>query len=344
MKYLIEITHPHFVHFYKNIIKLLPSEKTIIACQNSGIILRLLDSLGFNYKIIGLKHYGITGKFYGQIKYFWEFCKIIKKENVDCFVGLSPSALLASKYCGIRNIYFDDDDLAVQPFTEYFTVPFADCVVTPSCLSHERYGKKHYTYRGYQELAYLSPNYFIPQKNIVEKYKIREPYIILRFNEFKAHHDIGHEGIKPQTKKKLVKLLKDKYQIVITSEGMLEKEFEQYRLDIDPIDIHNILYYAHMFIGDSQTMASEAAVLGTPSLRCNTFKDKIAYLNELEYCYSLAYSFLPNEEDMLLKKILSLINDNELKVKWAKRRDFMLQEKEDVNKKIVEIINSIVNK
>ena len=42
-----------------------------------------------------------------------------------------------------------------------------------------------------------------------------------------------------------------------------------------------------MFIGDSQTMTSEAAVLGVPSLRCNSFAGRISYINEQEFKYGL---------------------------------------------------------
>ena len=57
---------------------------------------------------------------------------------------------------------------------------------------------------------------------------------------------------------------------------------EKFKIRIKPDDIHHVLYFAEMFIGDSQTMAAEAAVLGTPSLRFSDFTGKLNYLNELE--------------------------------------------------------------
>jgi len=55
--------------------------------------------------------------------------------------------------------------------------------------------------------------------------------------------------------------------------------------------MHSLLYYATMFIGDSQTMTSEAAMLGTPSLKLNSFAGKLSVPNELEQKYQLCYSF-----------------------------------------------------
>ena len=53
--------------------------------------------------------------------------------------------------------------------------------------------------------------------------------------------------------------------------------------------MHHALYFAEMFIGDSQTMTAEAAVLGTPALRLNNFVGKLGYLNELERKFNLTY-------------------------------------------------------
>ena len=45
-----------------------------------------------------------------------------------------------------------------------------------------------------------------------------------------------------------------------------------------------------MYIGDSQSMAIEAALLGTPGIRFNDFNNKIGHLNELKNVYKLSTS------------------------------------------------------
>ena len=40
--------------------------------------------------------------------------------------------------------------------------------------------------------------------------------------------------------------------------------------------------FASLYIGDSQTMAAEAGVLGVPFVRFNDFVGRIGYLRELE--------------------------------------------------------------
>ena len=92
------------------------------------------------------------------------------------------------------------------------------------------------------------------------------------------------------------------------------------------------MYYATMFIGDSQTMTSEAAVLGTPSIRCNTFVGRIHYLEEEEYKYGLTYGFRPDQTEAMFQKIEELLVMPNLKQEWQARRQKMLSEKIDYSR------------
>ena len=88
--------------------------------------------------------------------------------------------------------------------------------------------------------------------------------------------------------------------------------------------------FATMFLGDSQTMTSEAAVLGIPSLRCNSFAGRISYLEEEEHKYGLTFAFLPNEFEQLIDKLNELIMMPNLNEEWQKRRKKLLNDKVDV--------------
>jgi uncharacterized protein len=330
-EFLIEIPHPHFVYFFREIIFKLGDKKVLITCQDSGIITHLLNNLGLEYVVIGKKYNGLLGKAYGQFLYFLKFIILIRKHNISKALGMSPGLALAAKVLGIKLFFFDDDDSAVQPITKRITIPLSSYIITPVCLSFEDYGKKHFTYNGLQELAYLSPTYFKPNHSKLKEYNLdKNKFIIIRFNDFKAHHDKGHSGIPKEVRQQLVNIFKNRFDVFITTEGELDKEFKPFQLKIDPSDIHQIMYFAFMYIGDSQTMASEAAVLGTPSIRCNTFKNKISYLNELEYTYKLTYAFLPTETDEMINKINDLLKVENLKDLWSKRKEYMLEQMEDV--------------
>jgi len=167
-----------------------------------------------------------------------------------------------------------------------------------------------------------------------------EKYFVLRFNSFKAHHDIGVQGLSLENKRKLIKLLKLHGKVFITAERNIDPEFAEYQINIPPHKMHSFLNYATMFIGDSQTMASEAAVLGVPSIRSNSFVGRIAYLEEEEHKYGLTFGFRPDETDKMFAKINELLDIPNLKQEWQNRRQRLLNDKIDVTAFLVWFIEN----
>jgi len=100
------------------------------------------------------------------------------------------------------------------------------------------------------------------------------------------------------------------------------------------------MYFATMYIGDSQTMAAEAAVLGTPSLRFNDFVGKLSYLEELEHTYGLTYGIKTDQPQKLLDKIEELLANPNLKEEWQEKRKKMLADKIDVTSFMVWLIEN----
>ena len=147
------------------------------------------------------------------------------------------------------------------------------------------------------ELAYLHPNHFTPDPKIVSGYglpvtedgKVLSPFFIMRFASLNAHHDSGIKGINTEIAQRLIDILAPHGTIYITSERPLEPQFEQYRIRINPLDMHHVMAFASLYIGDSQTMAAEAGVLGVPFVRFNDFVGRIGYLRELEDVYRLGF-------------------------------------------------------
>jgi len=99
---------------------------------------------------------------------------------------------------------------------------------------------------------------------------------------------------------------------------------------LKPEKIHSFIYYATMFIGDSQTMTAESAVLGTPAFKCNSFAGEMAVANEIEHKYGLSFSYKPEQFDEMLKQIEELLTIPDLKENWQVKRNTMLKDKIDV--------------
>jgi predicted glycosyltransferase len=220
----------------------------------------------------------------------------------------------------------------VQPLFVKWAHPFATELISPDVLKGKQKRKDVVYYPGYHELAYLHPNRFVADESVISDIGLKkgDPFFVLRFNAFKAHHDAGVSGISEDQKVELIHKLSPKGRVLISSEEELPVKFEPYRITIQQSKIHSLMYYATLFIGDSQTMASEAAVLGTPSLRCNSFAGRISYLEEEEHKYGLTFGFKPYEFDQLLKKIDDLLEIPDLKKEWSKRKQRLLDNKIDV--------------
>ncbi len=257
---------------------------------------------------------------------------MVHNNKIDIGIGTSINLAHISKLTKMKSIVLDDDDDEVQPLFVKFAHPFSDILLSPDVLKEKRKKKDTIFYSGYHELAYLHPNRFTPDKSILRETNLKpdEPFFIMRFNVFKAHHDIGAHGLSLEQKLKIINILKSYGRIFITTEREIEPELQKYQYRMSPEKIHHLLYYAKMFIGDSQTMTSEAGVLGTPAIRCNTFVGKISYLEEEEHKYGLTYGFTPDKFDKMLKKIKDLLKMPNLKQEWQKRRKQMLRDKIDV--------------
>ena len=217
--------------------------------------------------------------------------------------------------------------------------PFARHIVAPEGCSTGKWEKKTLRYPGYHELAYLHPHHFTPDRGKIEKLiDLTKPYFIIRFSRLNAHHDEGKSGITDQLAQRIIQLLEPCGNIYITSERELPGALQHYRLKINSIDMHHALYYAHMCIGDSQTMTAEAAVLGTPALRFNDFVGRLGYLEE--HKYGLTYGIKTSAPEALYQKIQELVNMPDLKQQWQQRRQKMLAEKIDVTRFMVQLIEN----
>jgi predicted glycosyltransferase len=181
----------------------------------------------------------------------------------------------------------------------------------------------------------LHPATFSPDHRIVQKYFSKEQkYFLIRLVSFTAGHDIemAHGGLRINELHKLIGILEKHGRVFITSESKIPAEFEKYKLIIDVKDIHHILAFAYLFIADSQSMIMEAAMLGTPSIRYNSFVGKISVLEELENEYGLTTGIHNSKPDLLIKKVEELLKIQDLRKEFITRKLKMLSDKIDVNR------------
>lgn len=339
MKIIVEIGHPAHVHHFKNMIWQLEKKgHQIQLCaidkENS---LDLLDIYGFNYKILGVNRgKGIASKIPLLIESELKMFKIAKEFKPDLFITrASPASIHTSKLFRKTSISFSDTEHAT--LVASITFPFVDAIFTPSCYKRDL-GKKHIRYNGYHELAYLHPNYFTPNPEVLNKLGLSEDdtFIILRFSSWGAHHDRGHHGI--QNKIEFVKELEKYGRVLITSEDELDDTLEKYRIKVSPEKLHDLLYYASLYVGDGATTAVESAILGTPSIYVSSLVGTMGNFIELEEKYGLLFNY--KDSDEALNKAVELLQKSGLKEEWKPKRERLLDDKIDVTAFMVKVVEN----
>lgn len=341
MNILIDIGHPAHVHLYRNaavdLVK--RGHKIVIAVRDRGIICELLKSYGLDYVIASKAKTSRAGLALELIEHDWHILKLTIKHDIDILLGSSVSISHVSCITKARSIVLSEDDADYVKTFSRLTYPFCDTIVIPDCL-RDNLTAKHVTHNSYHELAYLHPNHFTPDPTVLTELQLvqGEAFFLLRLVAFKAHHDFTHRGLKITTIRTIIELLSAKGKVFVSSEGDVPEEFRQYEIHIPSHRMHHAMYYAVLLVSDSQTMTIEAAVLGTPAIRCNSFVGRCSVIQELEHKYALAYSFLPDNTDQMLQRIAELLNMPDLDEQWNLRREKLLQDKIDAANWITDFV------
>ena len=345
MRILIDIGHPKDVNTLKNIILDLEKKghKVKIFATNKENVFQKLDAYGFDYDCG--KHYeGLIKKTFSIFENDFLLYRISKGFRPDIFVG--PGSVSMAHVSKLRRKpYIAFIDVEGAKLAIALLRPFTDVILTPSCFINNL-GKKQVRFNSYFELAYLHPNNFKPDPSVLKELDLREndKFILMRISSLDAFHDIGAKGMGFNSREELreyIKNLEDYGDVFLTSEIELNKEFDNYELKIPINELQNCIYYSTMYIGDGASMASEAAVLGVPSIYVTNTR-RWGFINDLEKNYGLLYTF-SNREDAL-EKAVELLEDEKLKENWQKKREKMLSEKIDMAKFITEFIEKYERK
>ncbi|HPF37678.1 MAG TPA: hypothetical protein P5081_05020 [Phycisphaerae bacterium] len=271
--------------------------------------------------------------------------RLQRRRRIDCWFTKYGAACIAARLTGRRSVAFNDDDADVVPLIAATAYPFANTVLATHVTRMGRYERRSRRFRGNFELLYLHPDRFTPDRNVVTEAGIdaRRPYILIRLSALTAHHDVGQRGVSEDMLRKILAMAEDRFRVYISSEKPLAPEFESFRLPIPAERMHHALAFASLLLGDSQTMTSEAAVLGTPSVRISSFVGRLSYLDELERC-ELSFGFAPGREGEAFDCVRSLLATPNSEATFQARRLAFLEACGDPLPWVVEQIRSIACK
>jgi predicted glycosyltransferase len=339
-RFLFYLVHPAKFQFHKlQIHKLKEKGYTVDVIINTKDILEdLLKEEGWEYTNIFPKSRKIKGvhvylaAFISIFLTIYRLLKYTRGKKYDLFVGDLLS--IVGKIKGVPAFYATDDVLAAVPEQAVFfkTVKY---IIAPEVTDIGKYKTKKIGYRGYKALAHLHPNHFIPDESRLAPELMGKPYFLIRCTGFGATHDIGKSGISDEILQKLIPILEPHGQILITAERKLSEQLQKYSLKIRKNDIAHYIKFAYIFIGDSTTMCTEAAVLGTPAVEFDEYFYEIEQMLEIERKYQLIHCFRTYQQNDFLDKVTQLVNTKDLSNIYAERRKKLLHDMIDVSSFLV---------
>jgi predicted glycosyltransferase len=268
--------------------------------------------------------------------------RIVRAWRPDVLLTRNPSGALAALWTRTRSV-FDTDDGRQVGAHYWLARPFAD-LVTSSVHDPERHGRRHHRYPGFKALTYLHPDRFTPDPTVLKRFGVPdEPLFVLRFSGHDASHDRRITGIELQAQHQLEMLLRGYGSVVLAREGhptvLRTRDAEQV---LPPQVFLDLLAHASLCVGDSQSVAIEAALLGVPTIRLSGFTGRNFALQVLEDRHGLIRNFHPGEDQELIRTVERTLGDLPAQHSAAQAaRDRLLEATEDLTDWFVRLIEHV---
>ncbi len=337
MKYIFELNHPKHYYQFKYIMSILEERghSIMVLARDKDVLLKVLQEEGVPYRVFGVHKESISGKVFSSISIFRHYKRIAKEFSPDVIVSkASLYGTLVAKMLGCKSFIFPDSE--VVKLTNNVVAPMATWIVTPEPFTID-FWEKHLRIKGLFEDCYLSPAVLSIDDSYPQEHDLQCPYAVLRFVGWTANHDVNNNGFSLDEKIALADSISKYMTVYISSEKVLPPELAKYKLSTPAAQIHDVLANADLYVGDSQTMASEAALLGTPAIRSNSFvgENDMSNFKMLENKYGL----LLNIRDF--KTVLSVATDFakvSRKTEWKHKREDYYKSVGDANKYIADLL------
>ena len=342
MRFLFFFVHPAKFHVFKKTINTLNANghKVDILITSKDVLENLIKKEGWDYTNIFPKGRKIKGwhpllssgfNFFRTIYKLYKYCR---GKKYDLFIT-DDLLVYLSKWFKTPSLILTDDDITISKLSTLI-LSKATYILAPEITNLGKYSKKKISFNGYKELAYLHPDEFTPNINVVKKFNTNlEPYFLIRLVYLRAYHDLGINGLSNENLFKLVNFLIEHGRVYISSERKLPINLKKFELKILPEEILHVIYFSTLFIGDSQTMTSEAAVLGTPAFRCNDFAGKIGVMDEKEEKYGLSFNYSSKDFDKMYVAIEKILSKRNIKDEFLLKRNKMISEKINLSKLMI---------
>ncbi|RQH00245.1 DUF354 domain-containing protein [Natrarchaeobius oligotrophus] len=339
MRYLFFTNTPAHVHLYKHAVRRLDERghDVLVLARDYTCTVDLLEWYDLPYEV-----YGRCGTTKGSLlsrlpAHYVRAIRSAHRFDPDLVFGMGGYAAHTGAVIATPTVLLIDSEPA--SFDHTVSTPFARAVLTPNTFRKDL-GERHYVFPGVKECAYLHPDVYEPNPSIRDRLGVGsdEPYAILRLNAFGSQHDVGKRGIGEADRRRIVERLADHATVLVSDEsGETDLEGLPARpFDLHPALMHDALSQARLLVADTQTMVTEAAMLGTPAIRSNSFvgDDDMGNFVELEN-QGLIHNVASTDE--IVERSTSVLARDDVDETWRRRRDEFLSDKANLTEVIVDV-------
>lgn len=341
MRILVEILHPAHVHVFKHAIRFWQArgDAVLVLSREKECANTLLRAYGIPHRSISAIRARKTGLLTEMLLRDWRMWRACRAFHPDILTGIMGVTIAqVGKMIRKPAVVFYDTENATM--TNRFVYPLAYSVCTPDCYQGRVNGRQ-VRYPGYHELAYLHPDRFTPDPEVLRQNGIdpAAPFFILRLVSWQASHDVGEQGLNLAAIQDLLQRLRPRGRVLISSEKPLPAALENARFNCPPEAMHHFLAFAQLVVGESATMASEAAVLGTPAFFVSDTGR--GYTDEQEQRYGLVFNFKRHERTRIFQKLDALLALPDIKAPFAEGHRRLLSEKIDTTAWMIDYLDQV---
>ncbi|MDZ7729850.1 MAG: DUF354 domain-containing protein [Natrialbaceae archaeon] len=340
MRTLFLVNTPAHAHLYRYPIQALQDRghSVLALARDHGCTTSLLDWFELPYECYG-SHESTGNPVSMARSILGQFVSIISRSrSFDPAVvfGRGQYAALAGTVTGAPTVLVLDDEPSSLNHT--ISKPFADLILSPAA-TRRTLGRRHYTFDGFTESAYLHPSVFSPAASVRSALGLGpdERFVLLRFNAHEALHDRGLRGFSRPQRARLIETLAEEARVIVSdeSESVDLSGLPATRFDAHPARIHDAIAAASLVVADTGTIVIEGALIGTPTIRYRG-TDRREY-GEFE---SLTEAGILEEYDRfqpLLDRSRAILADPSCGKRWKDRRDTIVAGQPDVTGLIVTV-------
>lgn len=329
LRVLVDVAHPAHVHLFRNAVDALGrrGHDVRVAAREKDVTTDLLEAHGLDYAVCSAKREGPLALAREWALREVSLYRYARSFGPDVVLShLNPASAHVAAAVGAESVVFHDTEVASA--VERVTLPFVDTVCTPTEFARDLPGE-HVRYAGFHELAYLHPARFDPDPRVLRRNGVdpESRYSVVRLVSMDAHHDAGTDGFGRETVRRLVDGLGEHGDVYLSTEGELPAALAEHALPVESHELLDLLAFADCYVGDSGTMATEAAVLGTPAVRYDPLDAEMGTFTALGD-YGLMAS--TTDEADAVERAVELAGDPDAGRRWRRRRRDLLADKVDV--------------